>query len=149
MDEILQQLAQLLLKAIPTFLIVVVLHFYLKGVFFKPLEKILHRRYEATEGARKHAAESLERAAAKTAEYEAALRNARTEMYHSQEQKHKKLQETHAAQLLEARQRGDALVKEAKAQIVAESEAAKASLAADSDLLADQIAESVLRRNAA
>ena len=149
MEEILQQLAELLLKAIPTFLIVVVLHFYLKGMFFKPLEKVLHKRYEATEGARKHAAESLERAAAKTTEYEAALRAARAELYHSQEQIHKKLQETHAAQLLEARQRAEALVKKARAQIVAESEAAKTSLSTDSDLLANQIAESVLRRKAA
>jgi len=149
MDEILQQLAELLLKAIPTFLIVVVLHFYLKGMFFKPLEKVLHKRYEATEGARKHAAESLQRAAAKTSEYEAALRNARADLYHSQEQIHKELQETHAARLLEERQRAEALVKEARAQIVAESEAAKASLTTDSDVLANQIVESVLRRTAA
>ena len=40
----------------------------MKSVFFKPLEKVLHKRYEATEGARKQAAESLERAAAKAAE---------------------------------------------------------------------------------
>jgi len=149
MDEILQQLAELLLKAIPTFFIVVLLHFYLKGMFFKPLEKVLHKRYEATEGARKHAAESLQRAAAKTSEYEAALRHARAELYHSQEQVHKKLQETHAARLLEARQRAEALVKDARAQIAAEAEAAKASLSTDSDILANQIAESVLRRNAA
>jgi F-type H+-transporting ATPase subunit b len=149
MDRILQQLAELLLKAIPTFLIVVVLHFYLKSVFFKPLEKVLHKRYEATEGARKNAAESLEQASAKTTQYETALRNARAEVYHSQEQSHKKLQETHAAQLLEARQRADALVKQAKGQIAAEREAAKVSLATDSELLANQIAESVLRRNAA
>jgi len=149
MDETLRQLAGLFIKAIPTFLIVVVLHFYLKALFFKPLEKVLHKRYEATEGARKGAAESLERAAAKTAEYEAALRAARGGLYHSQEQTHKKLQEAHAAQLQEARQRADALVKQARAQIVVESEAAKASLSTDSDQLADQIAESVLRRNAA
>ena len=149
MDEILQQLAALLFKAIPTFLLVVVLHFYLKGVFFKPLEKVLHKRYEATEGARRRAAESLERAARKTAEYETALRAARADLYHSQEQIHKKLQETHAARLLEARQRAEALVEQVRAQIVAESEAAKTGLSADSDLLANQIAESVLRRNAA
>src|SRR6185436_8606457 len=113
MDKILQQLAELLLKAIPTFLIVVLLHFYLKGMFFKPLENVLHKRYEATEGARKQAAESLDRAAAKTAQYEAALRAARADLYHTQEQIHKKLQEAHTAQLLEARQRAEALVKEA------------------------------------
>jgi hypothetical protein len=39
--------------------------FYLKYMFFKPLEKVLQQRYDATEGARKRAAEALELAAAK------------------------------------------------------------------------------------
>jgi len=55
---------------VPTFLLVIFLHFYLKSMFFNPLEKVLKQRYEATEGSRKLAAESLERAAAKTADYE-------------------------------------------------------------------------------
>src|ERR1044071_8128227 len=108
MDVILHQLGQLLLKAVPTFLLVILLQFYLKRVFFRPLEKVLHQRYEATEGARKAADESLARAAAKTAEYEAALRAARTEVYQSQEQLHKQLQEREAAQIAEARARADA-----------------------------------------
>src|SRR6185295_5051195 len=98
MDAILQQLGELLLKAIPTFLLVVFLNYYLKAVFFRPLEKVLQRRYEATEGARKLAAESLERAAAKTAEYEAAIRGARTDLYKTQEQLVKQMQDKQAAQ---------------------------------------------------
>ena len=94
MDVILHQLGELLLKALPTFILVVLLHFYLKSVFFKPLEKVLHKRYEATEGARKQAAESLERAAAKTTEYENALRAARTELYRQQEQIHKQMRKS-------------------------------------------------------
>src|SRR5690348_10440863 len=98
MDEILHQLAELLLKAIPTFVLVVLLHFYLKFVFFKPLAKVLQQRYEATEGARKAAEQSMERAAAKTKEYEAAMRAARSEIYHSQAQFHKEQQEREAAE---------------------------------------------------
>ena len=60
-------LGGILLHAIPTLLMVVFLHFYLKSIFFKPLEKVLHQRYEATEGARKLAQQSLEEAAAKGA----------------------------------------------------------------------------------
>ena len=107
MDVILHQLGELLLKAVPTFILVVLLHFYLKNVFFKPLEKVLHQRYEATDGARKLAEQSLERAAAKTAEYEAAMRSARAEVYQAQEQIHKRLQEQHAAQMAEARRRAE------------------------------------------
>ena len=149
MDAMLHALGGILLKAVPTFLLVVLLHFYLKGVFFKPLQKVLRQRYEATEGARKLAGESLERAAAKTAEYQAAMRAARTEIYQAQEQAHKRLQEGEFAELTAARQRAEAAVREARTQLARDVEAAKAGLARDSERLADQIAESILRRNAA
>jgi F-type H+-transporting ATPase subunit b len=142
-------LGGILLKAVPTFLLIVLLHFYLKGIFLKPLQKVLRQRYEATEGARKLAAESLERAAAKTAEYQAAMRAARAEIYQAQEQAHKRLQEGEFAELTAARRSAEAAVQEAKSQLSSDVEAAKAGLARDSELLADQIAESILRRNAA
>jgi F-type H+-transporting ATPase subunit b len=149
MDAMLHALGGILLKAVPTFLLVVLLHFYLKGIFFKPLQKVLRQRYEATEGARKLAGESLERAAAKTAEYQAAMRAARAEIYQVQEQAHKRLQEGELAELTAARQHAEAKVQEAKAQLASDVEAAKAGLVRDSERLADQIAESILRRNAA
>ena len=149
MDQILRQLGELLLKAIPTFLLVVFLTLYLKRIFFKPLEKVLAQRYEATEGARKLAEESLQRAAAKAAEYEAAMREARADVYRQQEQIHKQLQEQAAAQIAAARKQSEATVEAAKQQIAQEAEAAKAGLQRDSDQLAAQIAETVLRRSAA
>ena len=97
MDAMLQALGRILLGAVPTFLLVILLHFYLKSMFFKPLEKVLRQRYEATEGARKLAQQSLEQAAAKTASYEAQLRAAKAQMYQAQEQLHKQLQEREAA----------------------------------------------------
>jgi len=149
MDVILQQLGELLLKAAPTFILVVLLQFYLKRVFFKPLERVLQQRYEATEGARKAAEESLARAAAKAGEYEAAMRAARSEVYLAQEQIYKQLQEQEAAQIAEARQRAEAAVKAAKADLAKDVDAAKASLGRESEALANQIAESILRRSAA
>jgi len=149
MEATLHALGGILLRAVPTFLLVVVLHFYLKFVFFKPLGKVLRTRYEATEGARKLAEQSLERAAEKTAQYEAAIRAAKAEIYQSQEQLHKRLQQREAAEVLTARQRADAAIQEAKGGLAADVAAAKATLAADSDALADQIVESILRRSAA
>ncbi|SPE42279.1 H+-transporting two-sector ATPase, B/B' subunit [Candidatus Sulfopaludibacter sp. SbA3] len=149
MDVILHQLGQLLLRAVPTFLLVVVLHFYLKIMFFKPLGKVLQQRYESTEGARKLAEESLQRASQKTAEYEAALRTARAEVYQAQEQIHKQLQERETADMAEARKRAEALIQEARAALALDVAAAKATLAADSEALANQIAEAILRRSAA
>lgn len=149
MDETLRQLGEILLKAVPTLFLVILLHFYLKYMFFKPLEKVLHERYLATEGARKVAQESLARATAKTAEYEAAIRAARNQIYQAEEQIHKRLQEKETAELTAARQRAEGLVKEAKAQLAHDVELAKAGLAQESDLLANQIAESMLRGSAA
>ena len=124
MDDTLHALGEILRKAVPTFLLVVLLHFYLKKVFFQPLEKVLHRRYEATEGARKLAEQSLARATARTAEYEAAIRTARSEVYQAQEKLYKQLQESEAAQLTAARQSAEAAVRGAKAQLAGEAEEA-------------------------
>ena len=145
----LHALGGILLRAVPTFLLVILLHFYLKNIFFKPFEKVLHQRYEATEGARKLAEQSLEQAAAKTACYEAQLRAAKAAMYQAQEQLHKQLQEREAAAVGEARKSAEAAIKLAKTQLADDVEAAKTSLAADSESLANQIAETILRRNAA
>lgn len=149
MDATLHALGGILLKAVPTFLLVIFLDFYLKGVFFKPLEKVLHQRYEATEGARKLAEEALQRVAARTAEYEAAMRAARAEVYQAQEQLHKQLEEREVTELSAARMRAEALIRQAKTQLDADVEAARAGLAQQSEVLADQIAESLLRRSAA
>ncbi|HEY1218580.1 MAG: ATP synthase F0 subunit B [Bryobacteraceae bacterium] len=142
-------LGQLLLHALPTFLLVVALNFYLKYMFFKPLEKVLQQRYEATEGARKLAAEALERAAAKTAQYEAALRAARSEVYQAQERAHRQLADRQGAELLAARRRAEQLVREAQRQLAQDAETLQRELVRGSDALADQIADSILRGRAA
>jgi len=149
MDLILHQLGELALRAIPTFLLVIFLTLYLKYIFFRPLEKVLRRRYEATEGARRAAEQSLQHADAKTAEYEAAVRAARAEVYQQQEQVHRRLQEQAAAQIAEARAKSDAVVADAKQQIARDAAAARESLERESDLLASRIADAILGRSAA
>src|ERR1700756_1825070 len=117
MDAILRDLGGILLRAVPTFLLVIFLHFYLKAVFFRPIREVLHRRYEATIGARKMADQALERASQKTAEFEAAMRAAKGQIYHWQEELHKQLQEQQAAQLLAARKQAEELVARARADL--------------------------------
>jgi F-type H+-transporting ATPase subunit b len=149
MDATLRALGEILLNAVPTFLLVVLLHFYLKKVFFQPMEKVLRQRFEATEGARKLADQSLARAAARVAEYEAAIRAARSEIYQEQEKFYKQLQEQQAAQIADARLSVETGVREAKAQLARDTEAAKATLAQASQAMADEIADSMLRGTAA
>lgn len=145
MDSTLQALGGILLRGLPTFLLVILLHFYLKHTFFRPLERVLQSRYDATEGARKLAEASLEKASAKAAEHEAALRAARAEIYHEQEQLRQRTEQQHAAEIQAARASVEASVSEAKLQLSADVEKVKQTLIADSELLANQIADSILR----
>jgi F-type H+-transporting ATPase subunit b len=149
MEATLHQLGDILLKALPTFLLVILLTFYLKAVFFRPLHNVLEKRYQATEGARIAAQKSLDRAAQKTAEYEAAMRAARAEVYQSHDQLHRDLQERESQQVAAARQSAEAAIEDAKKNLAGDVAAAKATLQRDSDLLADEIAESILKRSAA
>src|ERR1700722_15515240 len=136
MDKTIHQLGELLLTALPTFFLLIFLNYYLKFMFFKPLAKVLKQRYDATEGARKLAEESEQRAAAKTAAYEEALQAARGGIYSAQEQLYKELQERVAAEIAEARAKSDAAIKQAKSELAQEVEAAKSGLANDSETLA-------------
>ena len=149
MGGTLQALGQILLHAVPTIILLLLLYFYSKYMFFKPMERVLRQRYEATEGSRKMAEEALQSAAARTAEYEAALRAARSEVYQAQEVLHRELQERETAQLAAARQAAEAALKEARDRLALDVEQAKIALSRESDSLAAQIAESILRGNAA
>jgi F-type H+-transporting ATPase subunit b len=149
MEDTLRALGEILLKAVPTFLLVVFLHFYLKRMFFRPMEKVLRERFEATEGARKLAEQALARASARTAEYEAAIRAARSEIYQAQEQFYKQLQDSQQAQISAARQSAEAAVQSARAQLARDVEEAQLSLASSSENLAAEIADSILRGQAA
>ena len=149
MEATLAALGAILLKAIPTFLLVVFLFLYLKSVFFKPMEKILKARFDATEGARLSAQESLKRAEAKAAEYEAALRAARVKMYAENEKARKQLQEERAAAIKQARTHSDAQIAAAKESLEAETALLRARLEGDADELSEAITTAVLRRRVA
>lgn len=148
MDATLQQLGGILLKAIPTLILLLVVHLYLKWMFFRPLEGVLSKRRAMTEGARESADALLQKATEKTAEYEAKLRDARAEIYREQEETRRRWVEEQTKSIDQARQNTHELIKQAKAEISAEAASAKQGLAASSDALADQIAQSLLRRRA-
>jgi F-type H+-transporting ATPase subunit b len=148
MEETLRQLGGILLRAVPTFILVVLLHLYLKYIFFKPLGRVLQERYDATEGARKLADESLARASQKAADYEAALRAARSETYKELEQLRLQLQDDRAASVKEARARAESAIAQAKATLSAEVETLKRDLQAEAGALADRIATKILGRAA-
>lgn len=135
-----------MLKAIPTIVLVLLLHFYLKRMLFGPLERVLQQRNAATAGAVKAAEESLQKAERRAAEYESAIRDARGDVYREQEELRKGLLADQEAHLKDSRSRVDTMIQEARTRIQAEAEAARKSLADSAGVLADQISDSVLGR---
>jgi len=148
MDQTLHALGELFLKAVPTFILVLLLHFYLKRMFFAPLERALKVREEATEGARKSAEAALARAEQRAAEYDAALRAARAELSREQEEKRNQWRAESATLVGQAKHSAHEALKQARAGIAAEAATARQALAAESQSLADDIARSILERRA-
>ena len=148
MDKTLQDLAEILLKAVPTLLLFTILLIYLKFMFFTPLQKVLAKRREATEGARESAEAGLKSATLRTAEYEAKIRDARTEIYKEQEQMRRRWLDQQTAMIQETRVKAQAAVAVAKQQIEGDIAIAKQDLAGSSNVLAGQIFDALLRRRA-
>ncbi len=149
MDQTLNALGGLILKALPTLLLVLLLHFYLRAMFYGPLDKVLHERKAATEGTRKLADESLANAERKTRDYEEQLRAARGEIYREQEEMRGAWRHQQSGAIEEARRNAGAMVVEARERIQDETEIARRALEAEAEALAEQIAGSVLRGSAA
>src|SRR5215470_842978 len=105
MQEIVHQLGELFLQAVPTILIVLAFYLIMKALFFKPLLKVMAEREARTVGARQAAAAAEAAAAEKVKQYQEALKQARAHVYAEQEAERKKLLDERAAALKEARKK--------------------------------------------
>lgn len=144
MDSTIQALGGILLRAVPTFILVFLLHIYLKRMFFTPLERVLGKRREATEGAREAAGAALRIASEKAAGYEAALNDARAEIFGDREETRKRWLAEQAEHLEKSRVKAHELIAKAKAEIAAEAEAARRELGVASGALAGELSQRVL-----
>ena len=68
MESLLATVRELLVRAVPTFLIFTFLYLYLRSTLFGPLQKVLDEREAATSGTKKAADEALKKAERKAAE---------------------------------------------------------------------------------
>lgn len=146
MEATLQSLGGILLRAIPTLILLLILHVYLKMMFFKPLQEVLRKRREATEGAREAAEASTKQAAEKAAQYEAQLREARAGIYKEQEEMRRQWLEEHAQRIEMARQKTHDMVRSAKTQLDADMANARKDLQGTAESLAERIASTLLER---
>jgi F-type H+-transporting ATPase subunit b len=149
MEATLQQLAALLLKAVPTIIFFAFLTVYLKHVFFKPLAKILDERKKATEGVRELAQQAFAAADQKASEFQHALQLARAEMEQEHEALRGRWSDEQVQAIQKARAEADQKIFEAKQQVADEVQRAQAELNATVEALSDRIVSSVLRRRAA
>jgi F0F1-type ATP synthase membrane subunit b/b' len=149
MDKTLHDLGGIVLNGLPTFFLVLILAFFVKFLYLKPLEKVLSERSRLTEGARQAAAESLKNADSKISEYQDALRNARNEIYKEQAEFLHKLHAEQAELTKAARMESDGRVSEIKLAIAKEAATARESIASHADTLAGQIADAILSRRPA
>jgi F-type H+-transporting ATPase subunit b len=122
--EILRQLGELFLQAVPTVVIILILYVVMRGLFFKPLLKVMEEREARTVGARRAAENAQAVAAEKVKEYQDALRAARAKVYGEQDAGRKRVLDDRAAKLKEARAQAAAQVGNAKEQISGELTAA-------------------------
>src|SRR5580700_10239575 len=146
MEQTLQALGGILIKAIPTAFFLVLLPFFFRFMLFGPLRKVLKEREELTAGARRAAEASHAEADRKAAEYEAQFRDARAEVYKQHEKTRLGWLAENAEKLAAAKADAEAAVAKAKLDLAAEAANARQNLGATSAALAEQIATSVLAR---
>jgi F-type H+-transporting ATPase subunit b len=149
MEQIFQQLKEIIVRAIPSLIFLILIHWYLKKVLFLPLQRVLDERFKRTQGSVEQSEATLAKVNEKLAQYQKALSDARAMVFAEQESRRRDLTSQQAQLLIEARQRSDARVNAAKASLQNELDAAKKGLGGESDRLAEQIAGSLLAGRAA
>jgi F-type H+-transporting ATPase subunit b len=149
MESTLHDLGQLLLKAIPTVFLLLVVHFYLKRMFFRPMADVLAKRRAATEGLRESATAMRAKADEQTKNVEEQLRKAREAIYQEQEEARRGWLGDQGTQVDAARQQAHELIHQSDQLLAAEAAASKSQLAGSADDLADQIAQRLLKRTTA
>jgi F-type H+-transporting ATPase subunit b len=145
MQEIVHQLGELFLQAVPTVLIIVLFYFILRGIFFKPLLAAMAERNARTVGAEKAAGVAQAAALEKARQYQDALKQARGQVYAEQEAARKKVLDERTALIKEARTAATAQVASAKERIAGEVAAARREIEATVAQLSVEIARRILQ----
>ena len=138
------QLRELLLGAIPTVILLALLHALYRVIVHQPLRRVLEERHSKTEGAIEKSKADISAADARTSEYEQKLREARAAVFRAQEAKRQAAMQSRANAVHEARNQAQAQVQTAKAAIEKDRAAAEQGLQAQAADLAREIVRRVL-----
>jgi F-type H+-transporting ATPase subunit b len=149
MNETLHQLGGLLLGSVPTIFLFLVLVILYRLLVYGPLMRVLSERRARTEGAIEQANAATAAAAAKTQEYEAQLRAARSKIFQARQQKLQQWTLERDRTVAEAHEAAQRQVEEAKAALQAQGKAAHRTLEGSIDELAAEILRAVLPKGSA
>jgi F-type H+-transporting ATPase subunit b len=149
MSDLVHQLGELFLRAVPVAVIVLLFYVIMRWIFFQPLLKVMAERDARTTGAQKAAEAAQAAAAEKVRQYEEVLRQARAKVYAEQEADRRKLMEARAAALKDARSKADVEVTAAKERVAGEFAGAKKEIETLTGQLAAEIARRVLQSSPA
>jgi F-type H+-transporting ATPase subunit b len=149
MDETLHQLETLLLGSIPTIFLFLLLVILYRLLVYGPLTRVLDERRERTEGAIEQANAATAAAAAKTQEYEAQLRAARSRIFQARQQKQQLWNRERDNAIAEAHAAAQRQVEEAKLALQAQTEAGHRTIKDSIDELASDILAAVLPKSRA
>ena len=142
--QILNQLGDLFLAAVPTVIIVFLFYFFLRWSFFGPIERVLAERHRRAEGARQDAEASRAAVQVKLRAYTETMKKARTEMFVEQEGVRRRVLDDRQAKVSAARTEAQTELQEAKKTIAAEIQTARTELEQTSGSLASEIADAII-----
>ena len=145
MSDLVHQIGELFLRAVPVSIIVLLFYFIMRSIFFRPLLKVMAERDARTQGAQKAAEAAQGAAAEKIKQYEEALKQARAKVYAEQEAERKKLLDERVVFLKDARTKAAGEVNSNKERVAGEFAAAKKELEATTSQLAAEIATRILQ----
>ena len=142
--EILHQLAELFLQAVPTVVIVFLFYLFLRWAFFTPIQKAMAERDAKIEGARREAAALEAEAGKELQDYNDRLRKVRGELYAEQEAARQVVLDERVRLLKAMRSRALEEVEEAKKKIATEQVSARHEVESQTDSLAAEIVRVIL-----
>jgi len=142
--EIVNQLGQLFLSAVPTVIIVFFFYLFLRWSFFNPMMRVLSERHQRAEGAKVEAEAARAGVREKLQTYNDTVKKTRSQIFAEQEAERRRTLDARQATINAARATAQGTIQEAKKTLAAEVKAVESELQESSGVLADDIADAIL-----
>ncbi len=149
MDELLRQLGDLALGAIPTLILFIVLVLAYRFILYAPLMKTREERRSRTAGALEKSRLAIGQADVRSQEYEAKLRAARAEIFRAREQRLQRWNAERDSALAAARLAAQKKVEAGRTALEAQSAEVRKQIEASAPQLAAQVLAAILPSQAA